>query len=642
LTGLSDDKELPGVPSWPRLVDDPSSPVIGDDGLFGVLSGRPWRSEAELDDNIVSEIRRECPLDIDVSDCLLKVLAGRGTRDARDMEEFFYPALDRLHDPFLLLEMDVAVERMYQAARDGEKVAVHGDFDVDGITGSALLFETISALTVAGGHVLPEPAFIPDRATDGYGVATRKIREWAGEGVTLLITVDTGTSAVEEIQLARDLGLDVIVLDHHIFVERPPATALVNPHREGSTYPNSELCGVAVAFKFAQALKQRDTDCLPPGFLPSILDLVAMGLVADQMALVGENRILVKKGLERFNDRNTIRPGVAALLAVAGLDRGFPVTTGDFAYQLAPRINACGRIGRVMSALALLLTRDVQQAQTLADEANRTNTRRKEQDQLLKEEAIAMARPYVDRGDRGLVLSSPQWHKGIIGIGAARLVEKFQLPVILISVEGSEARGSARSIPNVDVKSLLDQCSDLLVRHGGHAQAAGMTLLAENVDAFRHAFLKVLADGPEAGPVPETYDLNLDLACMGAHDVALLVDQLGHLEPFGSGNRKPIFRCTGLKLQKPPVSLSGGVHLRFAFRGPAQARGMTPALSREFVSFGSGDAWRRMVDECGLGAADVLDRQWDILFQISRSTFRPRNGSYDPVQQLLVDIRPAR
>ncbi|MEN8005583.1 MAG: single-stranded-DNA-specific exonuclease RecJ [Candidatus Krumholzibacteriota bacterium] len=608
----------------------------------GILSGRPWSSNSTVSDDIVTRIRREVPLDFQVSDCLLQVLAGRGVTENHDLERFFYPSLDHLHDPFLLLEMDRAVERMFTAARDGERVAVHGDFDVDGITGSALLYETISALSVDGSRVQPEDAFIPDRATDGYGVASRMVREWAGRGVTLLITVDTGTAAVEEISLARDLGMDVIVLDHHIFETRPPATALVNPRREGATYPNDELCGVAVAFKFAQALKLKDPACLPDGLLGSVLDLVALGLVADQMALVGENRILVKKGLEKFNDRANIRPGLAALLAVSGLDRGFPVTTGDFAYQLAPRINACGRIGRVMSALELLLTRDPATARTLAEEADRTNTRRKEQDLLLKEEAIDMALPFVRRGDPGLVLASSSWHKGIIGIGAARLVEQYQLPVILIAEEGGEARGSARSVPNVDVKSVLDRCSEHLVRHGGHAQAAGMTLRSRDIDVFRAAFIEQLLAEPHSGPLPEGYDLDLCLDGMGSKEVARLVGELEHLEPFGSGNRKPIFLCEGLQLQKPPMYLSGGAHLRFAFRGPARGNGNdTPALSREFVSFGSGDAWRRMVAENKMQARDLLDRRWDILFQIGRSTFRPRNGNYDPVQQLLVDIRPA-
>ena len=608
----------------------------------GIFSGRPWRADFEVAGDTVALIRRKVPLHFPVSDHLLQILAGRGVTAGPDLEGFFYPSLDQLHDPFELKEMDRAVDRLLQAVRRGEKVACHGDFDVDGLTGCALLCEMLAVLESGGGKLRPEPGFVPDRATDGYGVAERMVRRWGRQGVTLLLTVDTGAAAVKEISLARDLGMDVIVLDHHIFDHRPPAVALVNPRRDDAGYPNGELCGVAVAFKFAQALKQREPSCLPDDFLAGVLDLVALGLVADQMALVGENRILVKKGLERFNDRNLIRPGLAALLSVAGLDRGFPVTTGEFAYQLAPRINACGRIGRVMSALELLLTRDKKRARELAAEADRTNTRRKEQDILLKEEAIAMALPYVERGDPGLVLSSRTWHKGIIGIGAARLVEQYQLPVILISIEGDEARGSARSVPSVDVKAILDQCAGFLVRHGGHAQAAGMTLRERDIPAFREAFLAALRAQPQTGPVPEGFDLDLSLQELGAGDVARLVRELEHLEPFGSGNRKPVFRCRGLQLQRPPTQLSGGAHLRFAFRGPARSVGDdTPALSREFVSFGSGDAWRRMLARDIRDSRDLLDRKWDILFQIGRSTFRPRHGNYDPVQQLLVDIRPA-
>lgn len=608
----------------------------------GILSGRPWRPHFEVDDDLLAATRRRVPLPFSVSDHLVRLLAGRGFTQARDIESYFYPSLNQLHDPFLLLEMDQAVERAMLAASRGEKVAVHGDFDVDGITGCALLCETIGALRSGDSRAHLEEGFIPDRLKDGDGVAERRVRRWAASGVTLLVTVDTGASAIKEIELAGELGMDVIVLDHHIFEDRPPAVAVVNPRRDGATYPNDELCGVAVAFKFAQALQTRYPESLPADFLDSVLDLVALGLVADQMAIVGENRILVKKGLERFNDTSRIRVGLAALLSVAGLDRGFPVTTSDFAYQLAPRINACGRIGRVMSALEMLLTRDEDRARELAKEADSTNTRRKVQDQILKKEALEMALPFVQRGDCGLVLVGRNWHKGIIAIGAARLVEQYQLPVILISVEGNEARGSARSVPKVDVKAALDECQEYLLRYGGHAQAAGMTLRTRDIPAFREKFLEALRCLPHSGPVPQGYDLDLDLSGMSAREVADLVREMEHLEPFGAGNRKPIFRCSNLQLQRPPTPLSDGAHLRFGFRGPAVASGTeTPALSREFVSFGSGDAWQRMLNQERLETADLLERRWDILFQIGRSTYRPRHGSYDPVQQLLVDIKPA-
>lgn len=607
----------------------------------GLLSGRPWQPLAAAAPGVIERLRRDLPLSFPVSDRLLAVLAGRGLRDAPDLERFFFPSLDHLPDPFLLPEMDRAVSRLCAAVEGGERVSVHGDFDVDGITGSALLAFLLQNLSRDGRRIALEPVFVPDRARDGYGVAERMIRHWGAAGVTLLVTVDTGAAAGAEISLARDLGLDVVVLDHHLYQERPCATALVNPCHPESRYPHSDLCGVSVAFKLAQAMQQAVPAWLPAGFLTSVLDLVALGVVADQMPLVGENRVLVRKGLEQMRDRQQLRPGLAALLAVAGLDHGFPLTAGDLAYQLAPRLNACGRIGRVETALDLMLTGQAEAAQALAREADRTNQERRQADQLLTESALTMAKPFLARGDRGLVLASPDWHEGIIGIGASRLVEQFKVPTILIAVTGEEARGSARSVPDIDVKAVLDRCASLLPRYGGHAQAAGMTLHAQDVPALREAFLAVLATAPPGEPVPEVYDLDLPLAEMSAGEVAELVSELEQLEPFGAGNRRPVFRCSGLRLLRPPQPLGNGAHLRFAFRsaadGPTVGR---PAALREFVSFGSGDAWRRWLANRAGTETDLLSVSWEILFQLNRNTYRPRRGRYDPVQQLLVDLRP--
>jgi single-stranded-DNA-specific exonuclease len=612
-----------------------------DPDQVGWLSGRPWLINDPVAGETIDRLRRRVPLMEPVSERLLHLLAGRGLTSRQDLESFFYPTLDHLSDPFLLVEMDKAVQRTLQAARNGEVVAIHGDFDVDGITGCAVLYQLLSHLQVDGRRARPLAPFIPDRTQDGYGVAARMVRQWAQAGVSLLITVDTGSAALTELELARQLGLDVIVLDHHIFEERPCAVALVNPRRPDARYPNPDLCGVAVAFKLAQALHQDQPESLPSGFLESVTDLVALGLVADQMSLTGENRVLVRKGLARLANRETIRPGLAALLRVSGLDRGFPVTATDLAYQVAPRLNACGRIGRVMAALELLLTDDPATAEKLAHEADRTNTRRKQADVMLKEEAIEMARPYVERGDPGLVLHSHTWHKGVIGIGAARLVEMYQLPTILIAEEGDEARGSARSVANVDVKAVLDRCAGYLVRYGGHSQAAGLTLWRRDISAFREAFLAALRRVPGHGPLPVAYDLDLPLAELAMQDITLLVRELDKMEPFGSGNPKPVFRATGLRLRHLPSAMGGGVHLRFAFRGPNQSRNGTPALSREFVAFGAGEAWRREQSRLLESGRDPLETSWEILFQVGLSNYRPRSGSYDPVQQLLVDIRPA-
>lgn len=634
--------ELPLPPSseTPSLLPPPDA-VCDADVVPGFLSGRPWLAEDYAPAEIIDRLRREVPLPFSVSDRLLALLACRGLTTRRDLDSFFYPALDNLSDPFLLVEMDKAVARVARAVSQGERVAIHGDFDVDGITGCAVLHELLSRLVLDGSHAEVLPAFIPDRATDGYGVAARMVREWAAEGVTLLLTVDTGSAAHAELALAQELGIDVIVLDHHIFEERPCAVALVNPRRPDAQYPNADLCGVAVAFKLAQAMKLTYPAALPEKFLSTLMDFVALGLVADQMPLVGENRILVRKGLERLADRDCVRPGVTALLRIAGLDRGFPVTAADLAYQIAPRLNACGRIGRVMAALELLLTDDHDVAARLAQEADRTNTRRKQADVALKEEAVAMAEPYLGRGDPGLVLSSSTWHKGVIGIGAARLVELYQVPTILIAIEGDEARGSARSVADVDVRAVLDRCAGYLLRYGGHAQAAGLTLRRRDIPAFREAFLAALRREPRRGPVPVVFDLDLPLATMTAQEVADQVCELEQMEPFGSGNRKPVFRTGGLRLLRAPTLMSGGAHLRFAFRAASHVDGQTPALSREFVAFGCGEAWRRNCADLEAAGRNHLDLEWEILFQIGRSTFRPRGASYDPVQQLLVDIRPS-
>ncbi len=609
----------------------------------GLFTGRVWTSAAQPDPEVIRTMQRGLELQRAVSERLLSLLARRGLTEPAELERFFFPSTADLHDPLLLDEMEPAAARLLRAAAAGEKTAIHGDFDVDGMTGAALLAELCSALRIDGRGVDLCETFVPDRA-DGYGVAVRKLDEWAAAGVTLLLTVDTGSAAREEIRRAAGLGMDVVVLDHHLFSERPAeAVAVVNPCRIGNRYPNPDLSGVGVAFKYAQAVAVLAPGAMPADFCESVIDLAALGLIADQMPLTGENRIMVTRGLQRLGDRDLRRPGLAALFGVAGLDRGFPPTATSVAYQVAPRLNACGRVGNVRTALDLLLTRDANRARALAREADDTNNRRKETDAKVKGEAAAQAAPYVERGDRGLVLSAPEWHRGVIGISAARLVEMFNVPTILFAEEGDEARGSARSIDGVDLKAALDRCAGLLVRYGGHAQAAGATLRTSDLPAFREAFLQALAAGGEAAPVEQTYDMPLDLAGMSMEDVALLTEEVSQLEPFGEGNRTPLFRCDGLRLSRHPMMLgNGGQHMRFQFAADGGApAGGAPALARDFICFGQGDSWRAHLDDTADGPSP-LERTWDILFRISPNTWRPRNGgAVDPVQQQLIDIRPA-
>ncbi len=608
-------------------------------GPAGWLTGRAWQRAAVPDEGVVARLRRELPLARPVSDRLLEILASRGCTDGPSLERFFYPSLDHVHDPFLLEEMDVAVARVRAAAAGQERVAVHGDFDVDGITGCALVWLILQALKVDGARARALAPFVPDRARDGYGVCARQVREWAEAGVGLMLTVDTGSAARAEIAFARERGMETIVLDHHLFRTRPDAVAVVNPRRIPSRYPNPDLCGVAVAFKLAQALRRADPACLPPDFETDALDLVALGLVADQMPLTGENRTLAHRGLALMRESATRRPGLSALMQVAGVDSRF-LNAAAVAYQMAPRLNACGRVGDAGTALRLLLAGQPREAAALAREADRANADRRAKDQLVKDEAVAMAAPFVARGDAGLVLAAPGWHKGVIGISASRLVELYARPAVLIAIEGDEARGSARSVAGVDVKAVLDRCAPLLVRWGGHAQAAGLTLLSEDVDRFREAFLKALSQAPAGGPPAEPWDLDLPLTDLKAGDVTDLVSEFELLEPYGQGHREPVFRCGGLRLAGQPQPLGNGDHLRFWFRAvapPAATGGL--ALERDFVAFGSARAW-----EAARDADDdlLLERRWEILFRLGRNSWRPRGGGTpDPVQQQLVDLRPS-
>jgi single-stranded-DNA-specific exonuclease len=328
-------------------------------------------------------------------------------------------------------------------------------------------------------------------------------------------------------------------------------------------------------------------------------------------------------------------------MGVAGIDKGFPISATDIAYQLAPRLNACGRVGQVLTALQLLLTRDSGTAKQLALEADASNVKRKLMDQDMKAEAAEMAKPFVERGDPGLVLGSEHWHKGVIGICASRIVELCGVPAIMCSIEGDEVRGSARSVPGTDVKAAMDRCSGLLVRYGGHAQAAGLTLHARDFDKFREAFLDALRESTDCGPVAMNYDLGLDLLSMTAAEVADLLEGVEQLAPFGEGNRLPIFRCNGVRLRRPPTMMGKtGDHMRFGFAADGPTMPTSPALSREFVCFGHGRTWTSHIQERADGLRGALDERWDILFTLSPNTWRPRDGrSVDPVQQQLLDMK---
>ncbi len=475
---------------------------------------------------------------------LAAVLAIRGIDGVGEAEEFLHCGIQSLLDPMGMRNMEKAVARVRRAIRDHERVAVFGDYDVDGITSTCVLTDYLRS---QGVDTTP---YIPDRINEGYGLNCDAVQSLYQQGVTLIITVDCGITAIEEAKLARTLGVDMVITDHHECSEQavPEALAVVDPKQPECIYQNPGLAGVGVAFKLVCALSGD-----PAAMLRNYCDLVAIGTVADVMPLTGENRFLVSYGLRLLN--TTPRPGLRALLLECGaLDKEITATT--IGYVIAPRLNAAGRLGKTMLSAQLLMTRDHGEAERLASELCELNRERQALEQEIWDEASQRAQAAAPEAP--LVLSSDDWHQGVIGIAASRLSETFYLPTIMIRFYGDRGKGSCRSFGGFNLYNALAACSDLLEGFGGHALAAGLTIRRENIDRFRAA----LADYYRANPVESLPDLQIDLRITDPRMLSLEnVTALGELEPCGSGNPKPQMCMTGLRLMNV-IPIGGGKHVR--------------------------------------------------------------------------------
>ncbi len=492
-----------------------------------------------------------------------QLLINRGLAEPDRASSFLKPDINHLHDPFLLKDMDRAVERIVSAIAKREKIAVYGDYDVDGTTSAAMLHLFFRELGVdAACH-------IPDRLTEGYGLNAGAIDRLCGEGVRLVITVDCGSSNRDEVRHASSLGVDVIVTDHHELPEDAPAAfALLNPRQKGCAFPFKGLAGVGVAFNLMMALRSRLRRLgWFRGTEPNLrryLDLVSVGTIADMVPLVDENRILVAHGLKEIERGG--RPGLKALAEAAGLRPG-RVSSGAVAFQLAPRINAAGRLARASAAFNLLVSGDAGEARRLAEALNRENASRQRIESGILEEALSMMEGKTP--DRGVVLFSEKWHPGVIGIVASRLVERLSRPVVMIAVDGGSGRGSARGIKSFDILEGLRSCSALLERYGGHRGAAGLTVARENIERFRDAFIDHLnAALTDEDLVPEVVcDAEVPLDGI---DRPFMMEMEG-LAPFGSSNREPLLCVRDAAITG--ASIAGGKHLRFTVAQNGCARG---------------------------------------------------------------------
>jgi len=520
-----------------------------------------------------------------VSPLLAGLLLQRGVAEEAAADRFLHPSLDHLHDPALLPDCGPAVERLVRAIEAGEKVLVHGDYDVDGVCAAALLTRVLRVLKA---NVEP---FVPHRRVEGYDLRPETVRRVAAEGVGLIVTVDCGTVAFEAAEAAREAGVDLIITDHHEphpDGRLPEAVAVVNPKRADSRYPFQELCGTGVAFKLATALVER-LGVATPAFRTHYLDLVALATCADCMPLVDENRVFVKLGLESL--RKTKKPGLRALMKEAEIAPA-GLTTRSLGFQIGPRINAIGRMDAAAHALRLMLTGDDHEAGLLAARLEQANSDRQQEQERILQEAMRQAERFIE--DRILVLASPKWHPGIIGIVASKITEALCRPTVMIALgdeEDATARGSCRSIEGFHIFEALHAARHHLIRCGGHQAAAGFDVAPENIEPLRETLREIAGRTLDEDLLQPRVrvDAEIDLPSLDFR----VARELELLEPFGHGNHQPVFVARGMEVREQfriaSKIVNGPDHLKLKIRHPRQRFGLEAVFWR---------AWAR-AEECG-------------------------------------------
>ena len=530
------------------------------------MEEEPW-SDAKYS-SVLSAQQKENAL-------LAGILTARGITDPAEALTLLAGEED-LSDPFLLTDMQKACERIWQAIDNGETIVVFGDYDGDGVTATALLYQHLKGM---GATV---KCMLPSREGDGYGLSRNAIQSIRDKGYQLIVTVDNGISAVEEAEFAAELGIDLIITDHHLPPETlPKAVAVVDPRRLDDTSPFKGLCGAGVAFKLCAALD----GCPPEEMLDYCGDLAAVGTVADVMPLTGENRTLVKSGLRQL--QNTDRPGLEALLEEVGL-AGRPITAENISYAIAPRINAAGRMDSAVTALQLVLCEDPDRAEELAHKLNEINVKRQETElEIFKAAQVLLEQQPERLEDRVMLLWGRDWHPGVIGIVASRLVERTGRPVIVVTVdEHGECKGSGRSVPGFNLHACIGSCADLLIRYGGHAMAAGLSVREENLPELRRRLNEWAA---RECPVLHTAPLECDLPIHLDRVTVDSVRRIDALAPFGAENPTPVFL-----LQSAVVDgvypVSEGRHSRLRLRqGNASVYAVWFGMPSEQLPYTMGD-----------------------------------------------------
>lgn len=508
-----------------------------------------WVIPDKCDDREIERVAGEVKLPVP----LVKILLLRGLKTKSEISEFLYPSIEKLNDPMRMTGMERTAQRVVKALKENEKIMIFGDYDADGITSTAMLYRFLSALGNTPIY------FIPNRVEDGYGLSLSGIDYASKNKVNLIITVDCGITAFQEIDYARSIGIDVIITDHHEVMDRvPSAVAIINPNRENETYPFKSLAGCGVTFKLIQAVSKL-TD-YSGDVVEDFIDFVTLGTVADVVPLLGENRILSHYGLRHL--AKTENPGIKKLMEVSGIEKE-KLTSFHIGFILAPRINAMGRMSNATNAVKMLITDDETTAGEIANELNMKNRMRQEVDQDVFEEAVNIIESQNLSSSPVIILAKENWHEGVIGIVASRLVEKYSKPTIMISVNDGVGKGSGRSLPSFHLYDALKSVENLLVSFGGHRLAAGITIKKENIDAFKKELHSLAASSISNDEGARRVEIDCEISLDEADFE--LEEKINLLSPFGFMNNKPIFSSKRLSVVGYP-SLLKEKHLRLCLK----------------------------------------------------------------------------
>jgi len=549
-----------------------------------------------------------------ISTAVARVLCARGFAEPEAARRFLRPSTADLHDPFLLTDMPAATARLARAIEQREPILLYGDYDVDGTSALVVLKKV---LDLVGGIAT---CYVPHRIRDGYGMKNDAVEDAAAQGVRLIVSVDTGIRANQVVQHAAGLGIDVIVTDHHLpEAELPPAVAVLNPNRRDCAYPEKNLCGAGVALKLADALLSSLgwESARRERLVDSLLKLVAIATVADVVPLVGENRVIVKRGLEGL--RSVANPGLRALLDVAGVEPGAAPSARQVAFQIAPRINAAGRMASASDVVELFTTNDATRARAIAMQLDELNKDRRETEDDIRQAILeqCLAQPVTDR-DAALVFAGEGWHRGVVGIVASRIVERYHRPVFVLGLDNGMAHGSGRSIRVFHLLEALETMPELFTKFGGHRQAAGVTMGAEHVETFRERFRAYAAERLTIADFEAELEIDAEIRFREITDQTVM--ELLDLAPFGFGNPPPTFVARAVEVAAPPdIKKEKHVFLRLAPDGKALRA----------------KAWN-FAERAG---EFVPGTRIDVAFQFEDDAYSAARG-YAPWQMIVRDVRP--